>query len=429
MKIKLLLLFIIIVNIIAGCSQGQQTPVQDIIEQTDNDEIGSGNVINELDKSLFNGKWKSEEFEVNGSTQIIFLKIENVETELQISFNYNTTASYYSSYAEKNDNSLFFYYNDEEHRAENVLRLISDDLIKCKFSIKNCFGMSGMFEKEIEFTRISDEEEEAYNKINYIVEPKDLSRFSILREYAEYGKERFDVEFEFKFDERENMLDIIDEYNLDELVEGKSDVETAIILMNWLCERYKHGNPPGGLASVRTPQALMEFADQNNGTTNCRGLSLMLAQLIRGYNIKAFHITCMPYEDPFDDCHVVVSVYYESLNKWIMLDPTYNLYLKNESDEIIGIEEFRDFLIKGGKLFANDEAGYGGNKFNLRNYREYMAKNLIRLERGIIECYGSDEYDGSVILIPEKYMQNEAKNFNENYQKSFMTSNEDFWKE
>ncbi len=52
----------------------------------------------------------------------------------------------------------------------------------------------------------------------------------------------------------------------------------------------------------------MQFADENEGITNCRGLSLILAQLIRAYNIKAFHITCMPYEEPFSDCHVIVSV-------------------------------------------------------------------------------------------------------------------------
>jgi len=34
------------------------------------------------------------------------------------------------------------------------------------------------------------------------------------------------------------MLDIIEKYNLDELVKGKNDVETAIALMRWLCGRY-----------------------------------------------------------------------------------------------------------------------------------------------------------------------------------------------
>lgn len=255
----------------------------------------------------------------------------------------------------------------------------------------------------------------------YIVEPINLSRIEILREYAEYGNDEYDVTFEYKFDERENMLDIIEEYKLDELVEGKSDVDTAIALMNWLCERYKHGNPPNGLEDNQTPQALMEHADKNGGATNCRGLSLILAQLIRAYNIKAFHVTCMPYEQPFDDCHVVVSVYCESLSKWIMLDPSCNLYLTNENEEIIGVEELRDILVEGGKLSGN-------KKDVLSWYPEYMSKNLVRLARATVESYGSDGNHPTIMLIPEKYKQNEAKNFKEKYQDYFITSKEDFWK-
>ena len=262
-----------------------------------------------------------------------------------------------------------------------------------------------------------------------LVDPKDAAKIDILKEYSEYGDIKSDVTFEFKFDERENMLDIIRGNNLDELVEGKSDVETAITLMHWFCRHYRHGNP-SGWAETTTPQALMEFADKNGGTINCRCLSLILAQLIRAYNIKAFHITCSPYENPFDDCHVVVCVYCESINKYIMLDPSANLYLKNNAGEIIGVDEFRDILIADGELFSNAEStnwGNEGSMVNLDEYRDYMSKNLIRIQRYNVSAYGNDGDDGCVILIPEKYMQNEAKNFDENTRKNFITSREYFW--
>lgn len=425
------MIFIIItVFFFTGCSQVQSTPPEDAEQQGNSSEKAEENLQavssnEELENKFFVGKWKSEEFEINSTKIIIFLNIEaeNNETGLNLSFNLNTTDSYFQPvYFEERHDSLYFYYNDEAHRAEYVLTLERSDLIECNLSIKNSFGMKGVFEKVIEFTPLSDDDEEKYKEIKYTVEPKNLSKIEILREYAEYGTDNYDVNFEYKFDERENMLDIIEENNLDELVEGKSDVETAITLMNWLCERYRHGNPPGGLADKKTPQALMEFADSNGGTTNCRGLSLILAQLIRAYNIKAFHITCMPYEEPFNDCHVVVSVYCESLSKWIMLDPSSNLYLKNEDGEIIGVEELRDILVEGGKLSANKSDA-------LSWYCDYMAGNLIRLQRGTVECYGNDDYDKTITLLPEKYMQNEAKNFNDGYQEHFLTSKDDFWKE
>jgi len=154
------------------------------------------------------------------------------------------------------------------------------------------------------------------------VSPKPGRKIDTLTEYAEYGDIKTDVSFAFEFNEREHLLDMIEAHNLDGLVKGKSDAETAITLMRWLCGRYRHGNPPGWRETARTPQGLTAFADKNEGRINCRCLSLILAQLIRAYGIKAFHITCMPYEEPFDDCHVVVCVCCESLGKTIMLDPS-----------------------------------------------------------------------------------------------------------
>jgi len=264
-----------------------------------------------------------------------------------------------------------------------------------------------------------------------VVEPKDAKNIDILKEYAEYGDVQSDVKFAFTFDERENMCDIIVKHSLDDLVKDKSDVETAITIMYWLCGRYRHGNPPRGLASTRTPQGLMEFADNNNGRTNCRGLTLILAQLIRAYHIKAFHVTCLPYEEPFSDCHVVVCVYCESLSKCIMLDPSANLYLKNKNGEIINVEEFRDILIADEELIPNQEHtdwGNEGSMPNLDDYRDYMAKNLIRISRHKVNCYGHDSDDGRVVLIPKKYMENEAKNFNAEAQENFTMSRECFWK-
>ena len=174
----------------------------------------------------------------------------------------------------------------------------------------------------------------------------------------------------------------------------------------------------------------MEFADKNKGRTNCRGLSLALAQFIRAYNIKAFHVTCMPYEEPFNDCHVVVCVYCESMGKYIMLDPSANLYLKNKVGEIIGVEELRDILIADEELFPNEEATNWGNEgrmTHLSNYRNYMAKNLIRIERYTVSGYGVDWNKGRVVLISKQYMENEGKNFSKSKRKNFITSREFFW--
>ena len=380
------------------------------------------------------GKWISEQFEINGNYVRIFLHIEQKENEeVTVKFDIDSDAFNNTAvYVEYSDNSLYFFHNDREHRAKYIMTMENDNFIKCEFSVKNCWGYKGKFEKNLNFTRLEALTEEEYKKyaMSNKVRAKTAARIEILKEYADYGDIKSDVKFGFEFDERENMLDIIEKYNLDELTKGKNDVETAITLMHWFCGHYRHGDI--GLARTSTPQAIMKFADEHGGKTNCRGLAIALAQLIRAYNIKAFHITCLPYEEPCGDCHVIVCVYCKSLNKYIMLDPSANLYLKNKNGEMIGVEELRDILIGGEELIQNENSTNWGNDEkmdNLNEYRDYMAKNLIRIERYNISGYGIDfiNKDGRTILIPKKYMENEAKNFDESIQKDFVTSREYFW--
>ena len=416
------------------------------------------------------GIWVGERFEVGNKSIRIFLNIEQTQEGVVVQYDFDGCFFYkYASYVEYSNNELYFFHDSRRQRAEYALAVADDDtdshskswsalcqnapcggaelpsahhvlkwnqydLLKCKFSINNSWGHDGKFEKDIEFVRLDKLSDDEYNDLfgKSVVRLKGISRLALLKEYAEYGDVKMTAEFTYKFDEQENMLDIIGKHGLNELVKDKSDVETAIALMNWLCKSYKHGNPPDDLPVPSTPQNLMEAADNNEGRTNCRGLSLILAQLIRAFGIKAYHVTCMPYEKPFHDCHVVVSVYCESLKKCIMLDPTYNLYLTYKNGDILSIEELRDISVCGGKVlvFANTDADiweWERRATALDEYKVYMAENLIRMSRCVVNGYGIDERDNRVELIPEKYMQNEAKLFDEVEQKSFITSRECFW--
>ena len=73
-------------------------------------------------------------------------------------------------------------------------------------------------------------------------------------------------------------------------------------------------------------------------------LAILLASLLRLNGIKAQHITCMPYEDPFDDCHVVVDCLLPSGER-IMLDPTSRLYYKDRYGKYISLPHLRELLI------------------------------------------------------------------------------------
>ena len=158
---------------------------------------------------------------------------------------------------------------------------------------------------------------------------------------------------------------------------------------------------------------------------NCRGLAMLLASLLRSVGVKARHITCMPYEDPFNDCHVVVDCLMPS-GKRILLDPTYRLYLKDEAGEYVSLPRFRELLIAGEPVIANDNASYNGGAFDLEFYRNYMTKNTIRFSRGLLYMDGVDDYAVHVIvLVPTNYP---VKNFTRLAQKDFVFDDRAFWR-
>lgn len=321
--------------------------------------------------------------------------------------------------------------NDEEHRAVYGLSLSGDNALSGTYTQ---YGKT----KVVIYSRVSDtpcDDEFYYKPSKMIVEESKLGKIELLREYAKYIEDQIgefdnnsDKNFTYMNDEREKMLDIIENEKLDELTTNLDDVNLVIELMRYVCGKYKH-NGQSGMPYERSAHKIIEYCNNHDGKINCRGLAILLAQFIRAYGIKAFHITCLPYEEPFGDCHVVVCAFCKSINKWIMLDPTYCLYLKDKAGAILGIEDLRNSIIAGNEFIPNKDANYCGESFvdkYMEYYREYMAKNTIRLQRGRIVSYGCEDKQGNVVLIPEKYMT-EAENFCEEEKKHFITSPSVFW--
>jgi hypothetical protein len=100
------------------------------------------------------------------------------------------------------------------------------------------------------------------------------------------------------------------------------------------------------------------------------------------------------------DVHVINSVYSESLEKWIWIDPTFNAYVMNEKGEMLSIEEVRQRLIEDKALILNPDANWNNKTPQTKiNYLEnYMAKNLYMLE-----CPASSEYNMETVSEGKTY--------------------------
>lgn len=303
---------------------------------------------------------------------------------------------------------------DIGNRKEDFALSMSDE--------KSLKGTLTEFDKtnEITFTKISDK---AINGKYFIKYPEYSyeERYQQLKEYSEYAEDNTTIPYTYELNLREKYKDLIDTYDLDKVTKGYDDVDLMIQLLNWVCNNFKH-NGNSGLPNKHNAYTITDFCKKHSDQVNCRGLSIILAEVLRLYGIPAKHITCMPKEVLFNDCHVVVHAYSEELGQWIMLDPTYRLILKNENGDYVNLPMLRKILINGQKLIPNKNAGRNGAVFDLEDYREYMTKNTLRFQCATNFGFGSEDgVDGDVanMLVP--------LNYNEDKGERTTTSEEAFW--
>lgn len=229
-------------------------------------------------------------------------------------------------------------------------------------------------------------------------------RLAILKKYEKYDFDKVDIKFTYLTVMKRRVPMILEQYHYHEFMEGvakKSD-ECAFRLLEFVSTHFHH-HGEAILPECRRVQDIIEASEKTEGKTNCRGLSIILAELLRLNGIKARHVTCKPYEEPFTDCHVVVDCILPSGQR-VMLDPTYALYLKDEADNYVSLEALREGIIKGETFYANETASYNGGEFHLDEYLEYMAKNTVRFASNLILGDFCIEHEKMEIeLIPAGY--------------------------
>ena len=197
--------------------------------------------------------------------------------------------------------------------------------------------------------------------------------------------------FSYQQSDNANLTALRKGFNLDSIAGQGSDVLQILNLMHWVHDLVPHdgmnGNP-----EVKNALSMLEVCKKDSRGLNCRGLALVLNECYLSMGIKSRIVTCLPKDSlKIDqDCHVINSVYSESLKKWLWIDPTFDAYVMNEKGEMLSIAEVRERLINGKTLILNPDANWNNQSAQTKeDYLEsYMAKNLYMLE-----CPSSSEYN------------------------------------
>ena len=217
--------------------------------------------------------------------------------------------------------------------------------------------------------------------------------------------------FNYQASDNPNLMALRKGFNLDSIAGQGNDVLKILNLLQWVHNLIPHdGNHDN--PEVKNALSMINVCKKDDRGLNCRGLALVLNECYLAMGIKSRIVTCYPKDilkiDP--DCHVINSVYSESLKKWLWIDPTFNAFVMNENGEMLSIEEVRERLINDKSLILNPNANWNNKQTQTKEgyLKNYMAKNLYMLESPATSEYNMETHrEGKTIsyikLLPLDY--------------------------
>ena len=199
----------------------------------------------------------------------------------------------------------------------------------------------------------------------------------VLRQSGKYQHDERDSLPQFKYEKATNynLKDVREFFNLDSIAGQGDEISQIINLMTWVHDNIGHLN--NYALCEFTSIDIYNYSKSNGKGVNCRLLAITLNEMYLAMGIKSRYVTCMPKDSTDYDCHVINSVYSNTLQKWLWMDPSQNAYIKDENGNLLSIEEVRERMIDGRPLVLNEDANYHKEKTSKEWYLDYyMAKNL-----------------------------------------------------
>jgi hypothetical protein len=292
--------------------------------------------------------------------------------------------------------------NSEEHRLMTVLS-------RQENTLTGSFTQYGRT-SNITFARLSEVPQFGELARAFVSVPFE-TRIAQLNEFPDFADDGTQIVFTYDLNRRDLYMDLIEEFGLDELTAGFYDVDLMVVLLNWVKDNFRH-NGASGLPRDMDAMSIINYMRENPAGINCRGLAVLLAEVLRLYGIEAKHITVHPPENDHP-VHVITHAFSRELNQWIMLDPTFRIYLLDADGNFMNLYTLRQAFANGTPLFHNYNAGHNDNPFYLQQFKNFMADYMFRFSTGTNFTFGSEETGADTsqfMLVPAGFTGAHAQN-------------------
>lgn len=172
-----------------------------------------------------------------------------------------------------------------------------------------------------------------------------------------------------------NLTEVKRYFNLDSIAGKGDEVSRIINIMLFVTKSIKYDGTNWALCEFDA----IDFYNYHKATgkgINCRHKAMTLNEMYLAMGFKSRYVTCMPKDDTDTDCHVINSVYSETLKKWLWMDPSHGAYVMDENNTLLSIEEVRERLRNNQSLKLNTET----KVTKIWYLDNYMAKNLYWIQ-------------------------------------------------
>ena len=206
------------------------------------------------------------------------------------------------------------------------------------------------------------------------------------------------MKFKYASPNDRDLVRLREEFKLDSIAGSGNEISKIKNLLHWVHEVVPHdGNSYN--PEIKNTIAMIELCRKENRGVNCRMMAQMLTEVYLAMGFKARFVTCMP-KDYVSDCHVITTVYSNTLDKWLWVDPTFDAYVMDENSTMLSIAEVREYLRTDKPLQINDYANWNHTSKQTKEYYidHYMAKNLYYLI-----CMDEARFNAETVIEGQKY--------------------------
>ena len=242
-------------------------------------------------------------------------------------------------------------------------------------------------------------------------EIKQYDRLAILQKSSAYIKEKIDTLPQFVYQDSVDyrLMNVREFFDLDSVAGDGDEISKILNILHFVHKAIRHDGGNYALCEFDAIDIYNYHKSTGKGV-NCRHLAIALNEMYLSMGIPSRYVTCMPYDEKDQDCHVINSVWSSQYQKWIWIDPTFEAYVKDENGNFLSIQEVRERLIEGRPAFLNEDANWNNENKQTKEYYldSYMAKNLYWFDCVTNYCFNPESRyryvkNKHVLLTPSTY--------------------------